>query len=289
MNVRLESVSFRYVSRHAGETAVFDNLSLAIPSGQCVGVLGREGSGKSTLLQMLDGLVTPESGTVLLNGADMTARHGRWGSVRKEIGICFQFPEHQFFGETVRDELLFGMKERGCTEADVMRRGTALLLQAGLDADLILRRSPHSLSMGEARRVALALVLLHRPRLLLVDELSAGLDSLGTHTVLGMLSRALQDGATIIAVSHDTDFLAEIAGRVIVLEAGKIAEDAEAGAVLGDPALLGAYGYMPPQTVAVAGELRRLGVPLPRTLYREEELLEAGSAFRRIEEQSGAT
>jgi len=288
MNVRLESVSFSYVSRHSGETAVFDNLSLAIPSGQCVGVLGREGSGKSTLLQMLDGLVTPESGRVLLDGADMTAHRGRWGSVRKEIGICFQFPEHQFFGETVRDELLFGMKERGCTEADVMRRGTALLREAGLDADVILRRSPHSLSMGEARRVALALLLLHRPRLLLIDELSAGLDSLGTHTVLGMLSRALQDGATIIAVSHDTDFLAEIAGRVIVLEAGNIAEDAEAGAVLGDPALLGAYGYEPPQTVAVARELRRLGVPLPRTLYREQELLEAGSAFRRIEEQSGA-
>lgn len=284
MNVRLESVSFRYVSRHAGETPVFKDFSLSVPSGQCVGVLGREGSGKSTLLQMIDGLVTPESGRVLLDGTDMTASRDRWRSVRREIGICFQFPEHQFFGETVRDELLFGMRERGCTEAGLMERGTALLRDAGLEADVILQRSPYSLSMGEARRLALALVLLHCPRLLLIDELSAGLDLPGTQAVLGMLSRALQDGATIITVSHDTDFLAEIAGRVVVLEAGKIAEDAEASAILGDPALLSRYGYVPPESVLVARDLRRMGVSLPRPLYREQELLEAGSAFRRGEE-----
>jgi len=290
MNIRIETVSFRYTSHHAGQKPVFENLSLNVPSGQVVGVLGREGSGKSTLLQMLDGLVTPEAGRVLLEDADMTLAGAgtttgrqRWTRARKKIGICFQFPEHQFFGETVRDEFLFGRKERGWEEADVIERAAVLLRETGLDAGAIMPRSPFTLSMGEARRVALAVILLYRPKLLLIDELSAGLDAHGVQTVLDLLSRSRSEGTTIIAVSHDTDFLAEIAGRVIILEGGSIAGDGEVGVILGDAALLSRHGYAPPQTVVVAEELRRLGLSLPRHLYRVGELIAAAPGFRRVE------
>lgn len=281
MNACLDRVSFRYASRHAGDTVVFKGLSLDVPSGQSLGVLGREGSGKSTLLQMLDGLVVPESGRVLLDGVEMTADRARWGEARLKIGLGFQFPEHQFFAESVRDEFFFGWKGRGVTEADLLQRARVLLREAGLDGDAILARSPYTLSMGESRRVAIAMLLVHRPRLLLVDEISAGLDAEGTRTVLDMLLRASQEGCTIVAVSHDTDFLAEVAERAIVLEGGTIVEDGKAEEVLGDAALLGRYGYTQPQTVAVAEELRRLGASLPRRFYRERELLDAAPAFRR--------
>jgi energy-coupling factor transport system ATP-binding protein len=284
MNIRLENVSFRYVSRHGGDAVVFSELSLDVPSGQCLGILGREGSGKSTLLQIIDGLLDPASGRVLLDGVDMTADRGRWTRARMEVGLGFQFPEHQFFSETVRDEFLFGLKERGVAEGDLMQRARSLLEEAGLEVDAILSRSPYTLSMGEARRVALAVLLAHGPRLLLVDEISAGLDAHGADTVLRMLSRALSGGSTIIAVSHDTDFLAEIAERVIILDGGRIAVDKGAGDVLSDAPLLAEYGYLPPETIGLAEDLRRRGAVLPRSLYRRRYLLEAVAALK----ESGA-
>lgn len=283
MNIRLDAVTFRYLNGRAPEIGVFADLSLSVPSSQCLGILGREGSGKSTLLHMLCGLETPQAGRVFLDGVDMTGDRVRWARARMEIGLFFQFPEHQFFAETVRDELLFGIERRGRRESEVIDEGSLLLEDVGLDARAIMARSPFTLSMGEARRVALAIVLLHRPRLLLVDEITAGLDAKGIQAVIRALSSALKEGSTIIAVSHDADFLAEIAERVVILEAGGIARDGEASEILTDESLLGQYGYAAPQSVSVARELRGLGLSLPRRLYREGELIEAAAGFRRSE------
>lgn len=223
MNIVLEEVRFAYRSRAFGTRNVFSGITMRIASGEVVVIVGEEGSGKTTLLQLMDGLLRPDSGVVLLDGEDIWQSPKRLHEVRRRIGFAFQFPEAQFFCETVSDELLFAARNFGMGLPSDDEIDT-LLTELGLSRH-ILTRSPFTLSMGEARRVALASVLLHKPQALLFDEPTAGLDRFGVECVNALLRRLSSEGTTMVVVSHDEEVISSIAHRVISLADGKIAKE----------------------------------------------------------------
>jgi energy-coupling factor transport system ATP-binding protein len=271
MNVVLDDVSMSYRSKHRNPHPVFEHLDLRVPPGERVGIIGPEGAGKSTLLQLLDGLHRPEAGHVVLDGCDIWADPDRLPSFRARIGYAFQFPEQQFFGETVFEELTFALRCQGEHVRPEDVRCRQVLESVGMDPRQTLNRSPFSLSMGEARRVAIASVLIGNPRLLLLDEPTAGLDAEGIDTILSALRRTELKGISIVLVSHDIDVLGECVERLVILDKGRVVDDGPASTLLMDDSRLAVYGYDPPEGILLIEEMRKGGAAIPRKYYRREE------------------
>jgi len=218
----LNNVRFSYRSKAYGVRTVFNDCSFLLQSSECVAIAGEEGSGKSTLLQLMDGLLKPESGTVRIDDEDIWRAPKRLYRIRRRVGFAFQFPEMQFFCENVLEELLVAAKHYAVPVGqDELNR---VLEQCGLPLTVV-ERSPFMLSMGEARRVALASIILHRPDAILLDEPTAGLDAFGMKTVTMLLQRLRTEGKTIALVSHDRDLIDAIADRVVVLDQGRVAKE----------------------------------------------------------------
>lgn len=224
MNLSLVDVSFAYKSKAFSPHRVFDSLNLSIKSGECVAVTGEEGTGKSTLLQLVNALLKPDAGKVLVDDQDIWAHANYRKELRCKTGFAFQFPEQQFFCETVLGELLFTLRNIGAERADSRVKCIRVLEDLGLD-ESYLSRSPFSLSMGEARRVALASLLAHDPDSFLFDEPTAGLDGFGIDTVKTLLLNLRSAQKTILLVSHDVELVSSVASRVVVLEGGRVAKD----------------------------------------------------------------
>jgi len=241
MRFECRGVVFSYVHRTSGRRRVLDGLSLAIAPGECVGIIGHEGVGKSTLLQLLAGLLKPDSGTILVEGEDLWGKSGTASSYRKKLGFAFQFPEQQFFCETVRDELM-------SLTASSMTPEEALDM-VKLRARDYLDRSPYSLSMGEARRVALALLFMRGPEALLLDEPTVGLDGAGIGIVLDLLLEARLRGTTTVIVSHDLDVLAEAASCIVIMDHGRADIAGSTESILTDEERLARHGYEVPEIV----------------------------------------
>lgn len=197
---------------------------MAIDSGECVAIVGEEGSGKSTLLQLLDGLQKPDSGSVFVDRQDIWRDAKTLQQLRKRIGFAFQFPEQQFFCETVYDELIYASRNFGLSSDSLLREAQSLFADLGLHEKLFLR-SPFSLSMGEARRVALASIVVHQPDAFLLDEPTAGLDGFGFDDVKSLLLRLKSQSKTIFFASHDVELIGSVASRVLVLANGKMGDD----------------------------------------------------------------
>jgi energy-coupling factor transporter ATP-binding protein EcfA2 len=252
---------------------VFRGLTLTIPQGECVGILGREGSGKSTLLTILGGLIPPSGGNVRIDGADPRAARGREG-IRLRMGFTFQFPEEQFIRQTVAEEFSDILGLRGVPRPEIPRRMEDSLLRMGLQPGVFAPRSPFSLSLGESRRLALALLIAMSPAAALLDEPTSGLDSSGVACAVRALRSLSRSGATVVIATHDVDLLAEVAGRVVILAGGTVAADGNAENILTDGALLGAHGYGVPEVVSVASALRREGRLDERVVLRLDDLCE---------------
>jgi ABC-type glutathione transport system ATPase component len=254
MNIALDRISFAYPDRYRSAVPVLRDLSLDIRDGECLGILGPEGSGKSTLLQVLDALLRPDKGSVRVDGIDLWSASGQLRNFRRRAGIAFQFPEQQFLCDSVAEELAytadrFGVEDR-LAPAEALAR-------FGLDYGAVSARSPFLLSMGEARRVALATLLVHRPQLLLFDEPTSGLDGPGTDMVIRVVQSLQGEGKTIVVTSHDVDVLAETTSRVAVIADGRLAHEGETRSVLGDASLLERYGFSLPGAVEVLRGLER--------------------------------
>jgi len=226
------------------------DLSLRVGTGECLGVIGREGSGKTTLLNLLGGLIAPSSGSVIADGVNMHADTPAARDVRRKIGFTFQFPEEQFLSATVEEEFASLFRLRGIPETEWADRRRASLRAAGLDAAADGQRSPFSLSLGESRRLALALIGAIRPAAAFLDEPTSGLDAQGAASAGTIVRDLLRRGTTVLMATHDLGFAAGVTGRVIVLGDGGIAAEGTAAAVLGDAALLAAHGYSVPRRVA---------------------------------------
>lgn len=276
MNFALEHVSYSYRTRHGKPASVFSDLNLHVGSRECIGIMGREGAGKSTLLQLIDGLLRPESGSVSVNGVDVGGGKLPVASLRRQIGFMFQFPEQQFFCATVEEELNYSLKIGGVSAPESAVRTDEVLRSVGLDPSSTLQRSPLTLSFGESRRLALALVLIVRPRLVLADEPTAGLDAAAASLAQKTLGALHAGGATIVLASHDVDFLAEIASRIIILADGVVAVDRPAAELLSDDTLLAQFGYEPPEVVSLLAEWKRRGLSAPPGFHRVEDLRRIG-------------
>jgi energy-coupling factor transport system ATP-binding protein len=279
--IQVENLSHTYSPDTPLARAALHDVSLEIAPGERVGLVGRAGAGKSTLVQLVAGLLTPTAGQVLLDGTPAHERSAAAHAARLRVALAFQYPEHQFFEQTVAREIAFGPRNLGLGNEQIGARVRWALEMVGLDG-MMESRSPFTLSSGEMRRVALASILALRPEVLILDEPTAGLDPRGRRELLTRV-RAWQEkaGAILIVVSHDLEELARVVERAIVLDRGRVAADGPAREVLSDAPALIAAGLDVPQPVALLRALRESGwnVRTDRLLPEEavEEIVNACS------------
>lgn len=256
MPVAFEQVSFSY----DGERDALEDIDLVVDDGEFLGVIGHTGSGKSTLVQLMNALLVPTAGRVLVDGMDTRERKLR-RKVRTTVGLAFQYPETQLFANTVADDVAFGPRNLELSDDEVNRRVRAALERVGMDYAKVAQRSPFDLSGGQQRRVALAGILAMEPRVLVLDEPAAGMDPATVSEIRAYLRELNDQGLTIVLVSHSMDDVAELCSRIIVLDHGTLH-------MQGAPAEL--------FTAQNAAELRRINLGVPRATKFALELAERG-------------
>lgn len=225
--VKLENVSYTYMVDTPFAKKALDSVSLSINSGESVGIVGATGSGKSTLIQHFNGLLRADSGKVTVNGTTLDAKinGANLASIRFSVGMLFQFPEQQLFEENVFADIAFGPKNMGLSEKEINERTEEAVHLVGLSHIDCRHISPFMLSGGEKRRAALAGVLAMRPRCLVLDEPTAGLDPKGAREILALLNQLKRTGVTIVMVSHRFSELAQVCERLVAMGGGKILAD----------------------------------------------------------------
>ena len=278
--IRVENLTHTYGQDTPFCRSVVDGVSLDIMEGEFLGIIGHTGSGKSTLIQHLNGLLRPTSGTIYLDGRDIWADPKKIRDVRFQVGLVFQYPEYQLFEETVYKDISFGPKNMGLSEQEIDRRVRDAAAFVGLDEGL-LDKSPFELSGGQKRRVAIAGVIAMEPRVLILDEPSAGLDPAGRRSLLeNIRSYHRQKGTTVVMVSHSMDEVAENVDRIIVLADAGVVMSGAPHEVFSRAEELVAVGLNVPQVTRVAMELRRRGVEIDPAVYTVAELRKALSALK---------
>ncbi|HHT42950.1 MAG TPA: energy-coupling factor transporter ATPase [Firmicutes bacterium] len=262
MSIRLENVSYRYLEDTPMAKEAITDVTLEIGDGEFVGIIGPTGSGKSTLIQHFNGLLLPSSGKVWVDGVDLSAKDTQLRLIRQKVGMVFQYPEHQLFGETVLEDVGFGPRNGGLSEGQVVERVRRALAYVGLDFEELKDQSPFELSGGQKRRVAIAGVLAMEPSVLILDEPTAGLDPKGREEILDEIAALHKErGITVILVTHSMEDVARLVSRLIVMEKGKVALDGT-----------------PLEVFRQAETLKRLGLGLPQVTELMHELKAKGLA-----------
>jgi energy-coupling factor transport system ATP-binding protein len=224
MLIELKNVT--HVYEHERGTRVLKNVNLEIRENEFIGLIGHTGSGKSTLAQILNGLIKPSEGNVIIDGIDITKEKVNLQRIRQKIGLVFQYPEHQLFEETVYKDIAFGPGNLELDPEDIEIRVREALELVGLNYEEFKNRSPFNLSGGQQRKVAIAGVLAMKPEVLILDEPTAGLDPQGRRQLMGLLETLYKkEGITIILISHRMEEIARLSTRVIVLCEGKVQFD----------------------------------------------------------------
>ena len=223
MGITLKNVSYTYQAGTPFEGPALFDVNLEVKTGSYTALIGHTGSGKSTILQLLNGLLTPSSGSVLVDDIEITAAsiNKDIKQVRKKVGLVFQFAESQVFAETVLEDVAFGPQNFGVSKEEAERVAREKLLLVGISEDLFVR-SPFELSGGQMRRVAIAGILAMEPEVLVLDEPTAGLDPLGRKELMELFSHLHNDGMTIVLVTHLMDDVANFADTVYVMEKGRL-------------------------------------------------------------------
>ena len=251
------------------KTAV-DNVSLSIEEGEFVGLIGHTGSGKSTLIQTLNGLLKPTSGQVLLKGKDIWEEPKKIRAVRFQVGMVFQYPEHQLFEETVLKDISFGPRNMGLSDQEIEEKARQAAQFVGLTEDF-LEKSPFELSGGEKRRVAIAGVIAMDPDVLILDEPTAGLDPRGRDKLLSQIvDYHKKRGNTVILVSHSMEDIAKTADRVLVMDDSREAMFDSTRAVFARGDELEQMGLRVPQITKIMSVLKEKGWPVDPVLTVEQ-------------------
>ena len=261
------NVSFTYNKGVSYETKAIDNVSAGIERNCTTGIIGATGSGKSTLIQMLNGLLKPEEGTVIIDGIDIFQKKVKMREIRFRVGLVMQYPEYQLFDETVASDIAFGPKNMGIKGEELDKRVLEAARFAGLDEEL-LQKSPFDLSGGQKRRAALAGVMAMEPDLLVLDEPAAGLDPLGRREILGKIQNYQRERETsVIIVSHSMEDIAKYCDRLIVMSHGKIAANDTTQNVFRRHTELSDVGLDVPEITKAASALEKLGVGIGEDIY----------------------
>lgn len=226
MPIVLDQVTYTYGAGTPFEKTALKTINLTIEEGEFVGIIGHTGSGKSTLVQHLNGLLHPTTGTVTVNGVDISGKTDEAKQMRHKVGMVFQYPEHQLFEETIAQDIAFGPKNLGLSEDEVDKRVREAMKFVGLDYNTYAERSPFHLSGGQMRRVAIAGVVAMNPDYLVLDEPSAGLDPFGREEIFEEIIKLhKQKGITVILVSHNMEDISRMANRLIVMDKGQAVLD----------------------------------------------------------------
>ncbi|MBQ4529305.1 MAG: energy-coupling factor transporter ATPase [Lachnospiraceae bacterium] len=252
-------------------TQVLKDISVVIPDGQFLGIIGHTGSGKSTFVQHLNGLLKAGSGTVYYNGEDISDKDYDLKKLRSKVGLVFQYPEHQLFEVDVFKDVCFGPRNLGLEEKKVQLRAFAALKQVGVPEELFYA-SPFELSGGQKRRVAIAGVLAMEPEVLILDEPTAGLDPKGRDELLEQLAKLQKEREiTIILVSHSMEDMANYAERILVMDQGSIVLDGTPKEVFAHDKELEEMGLASPQVTYIMKELKKRGFSVEEKVTTIEE------------------
>lgn len=279
--IEAQNLTYTYGIKTPFEKTAIRDVSVQIPAGEFVGVIGHTGSGKSTLIQHINGLLRPTSGKLLLNGKDIWESPKDIRKVRFSAGLVFQYPEHQLFEETVYRDIAFGPTNMGLDEAEVRERVEEAMEFVGLGPEY-RDRSPFELSGGQKRRVAIAGVIAMRPEVLILDELTAGLDPRGCQELLGQICEfRRRTGCTVLLVSHSMDEVAEVADRILVMNHGHVEMFDTPGKVFAESERIEAIGLTVPAVTKVCRLLANKGLPIDPSIFRREDALRALLALRK--------
>ena len=274
-DIKVVNLSHSYSIGTPFEKKALDNISLEIPHGQMVGLLGHTGSGKSSLVQHFNALLQPTAGQVFVGGVDINSSKITRRDVKHQVGLVFQYPEYQLFEETVYKDISFGPQNMGLSAAEIDERVREAAGFVGVSEDLF-QKSPLELSGGQKRRIAIAGVIAMRPGVLILDEPTAGLDPEGSRLILeNLCSYRHSTGSTVIIVSHNMDDMARIAERLIVLANASLVMDGTPEEVFSDPEKICSLGLNVPQSTQIAMALKEKGIVLKEPDFTHERLLNA--------------
>ena len=262
MSLVLDHVSYKYSTGTAYEIKALDDVSLTIEDGEFVGIIGHTGSGKSTLVQHLNGLLKATDGRIIYNGQDIYEKNYDLKDLRTQVGIVFQYPEHQLFGTTVYEDVCFGPKNQGLDDKEVALRAFEAIQSVGLPEECC-DSSPFELSGGQKRRAAIAGVLAMKPAVLILDEPTAGLDPAGRTEILNLIKDLHEHhGNTIILVSHSMEDVANYVDRIVVMDKGRPLYDGSPKDVFRHYKELELIGLAAPEVTYLMHDLRAAGFPV---------------------------
>lgn len=275
MSIEVKNLTHIYNIGMPHETVALDDISFGAEDGTFIGVIGHTGSGKSTMLQHLNGLLKPSSGTIVVNGVDITASGTIMRDVRKKVGLVFQYPEYQLFEETVEKDVAFGPKNLGLNDEEIAERVREAVGLVGLDFDKIHDKSPFDLSGGQRRRVAIAGVIAMKPDVLILDEPTAGLNPKAHKDILDMINTIHEASKNItVFVSHNMNDIAIMSDRILVMNSGKLVMNGTPEEVFAREDELKAMGLALPDSMQIASKLRNAGLNIEGSCISMEELAE---------------
>lgn len=272
--VELRGVSYIYGRGTPFEKKAIDNVNLAFEPGCITGLIGHTGSGKSTLVQLLNGLLKPDEGRILVDGVDIWDEPKKQNKLRFKVGLVFQYPEYQLFEETVRRDIAYGPSNMKLSGEEIERRVVESAKFCGLDEEL-LDKSPFELSGGQRRRAAIAGVIAMEPRVLILDEPTAGLDPMGREDILGgMRSYQRARNSTVIIVSHSMEDMARYSDRIVVMKNGRVEASGGRTEVFSRSDMLIGAGLDVPQITRLWEILKGRGIELPDDVFTVERACE---------------
>lgn len=272
MSIKIENLKHVYMPKSPFEKVALNNINIEIKDEEFVALIGHTGSGKSTLIQHLNGLLKGTEGKIIIDDVDLGAKGTKLADIRKKVGLVFQYPEYQLFEETIEKDIEFGPRNMGLDQETITQRVKKSLEMVGMDYKEYKDVSPFDLSGGQKRRVAIAGVIAMEPKILILDEPTAGLDPKGRDDILAQI-KILHEKykMTIILVSHSMEDVAKIATRVIVMNNGDIALDGTVSEIFKQIDTLEAIGLGVPQVTYLIRELRKRGFNISDDIFTVEE------------------
>ncbi|NLK22731.1 MAG: energy-coupling factor transporter ATPase [Clostridiales bacterium] len=275
MSIKIENLTHIYMPGTPFEKVALNNINLTIDKGDFVAVIGHTGSGKSTLIQHINGLMTPTSGSVMVDDIDINKDKANLIEIRKKVGIVFQYPEYQLFEETIEKDISFGPKNLHLSEEEIHERVKSSMEMVELDYKKFKDKSPFDLSGGQKRRVAIAGVIAMKPNVLILDEPTAGLDPKGRDEILDQIKKLHDEyNMTIIIVSHSMEDVAKIANTVVVMNNGEIVLKGTPKEVFKQSDLLESIGLGVPQVTYLMKALKKKGFNVSEDAYTIEQAKE---------------
>ena len=283
MSIEVRNLTHVYSEGMPHESVALDDVSFDIDDGDFVGIIGHTGSGKSTLLQHLNGLLKPKSGSIVIDGTDITKSGVPMRDIRCKVGLVFQYPEYQLFEETVAEDVAFGPSNLGLSGEELDQRVKEAIQLVGLDYETIKDVSPFDLSGGQKRRVAIAGVIAMKPRVLILDEPTAGLNPKAHADILDMVNTIHRtENNIIIFVSHNMNDIARMSNRVLVIDHGKLVMNGTPEEVFVREEELKAMGLALPDSMELISRLRKRGFIIDKNCMEISQLAETIAEKRNI-------